>query len=178
MSIELVMQSNYFNLCHPFLLWPSVFPSIRTFDSELALCIRWLKYWSYSFTRVISMNIQGWLPLGLTGLTSLQSKGLSRVQFSSVQSLDHVQLCHPMNCNMPCLPVHHQLPESKQTHVHWVGDAAKPSNPLPCPSPPALKLSQHQGLFLWVSSLNQVAKVLEFQLQHQSFQWTPRTDLL
>ena len=82
-----------------------------------------------------------------------------------------------MNCSMPGLPVHHQLLESTQTHVHWVGDAIQPSHSLSSPSP-ALNLSQHQGLFKWVSSLHQVAKVLEFQLQHQSFQWTPRTDLL
>ena len=76
------------------------------------------------------------------------------------------------------LPVHHQLLESTQTHVHRVNDAIQPSHPLSSPSPPALNLSQHQGLFQWVRSLHQVAKVLEFQLQHQSFQWTPRTDLL
>ena len=76
------------------------------------------------------------------------------------------------------LPVHHQLPEFTQTHVHEVGDAIQPSYPLSSPSPPALKLSQHQGLFRWVSSSHLVAKVLEFQLQHQSFQGTPRTDLL
>ena len=69
------------------------------------------------------------------------------------------------------LRVHHQLPESTQTHVHWVGVAIQPSHPLLSPSPPALNLSQHQGLFQWVSSLRQVAKVLEFPLQHQSFQW-------
>ena len=83
-----------------------------------------------------------------------------------------------MNRSTPGLPVHHQLPEPTQTHVHWVGDAIQPSHPLSSPSPPALNLSQHQGLFKWVSSLHQVAKVLEFQLQHQSFQWTPRTDVL
>ena len=87
-------------------------------------------------------------------------------------------LCDPMNRSTPSLPVHHQLPESTQTHVHWVGDAIQPSHPLSSPSPPALNLSQHQGLFQWVSSSHQVAKVLEFQLQHQSYQWTPRTDLL
>ena len=84
----------------------------------------------------------------------------------------------PMNWSTPGLPVHHQLLESTQTHVHRVGDAIKPSHPLLSPSPPALNLPQHQGLFKWVSSSHQVAKVLEFQLQHQSFQWTPRTDLL
>ena len=99
------------------------------------------------------------------------------VQFSSVaQSCP--TLCDPMNHSMPSLPVHHQLPESTQTHVHLVSDAIQPSRPLSSPSPPALNLSQHQGLFKWLSSLHQVAKVLEFQLQNQSFQWTPRTDLL
>ena len=80
--------------------------------------------------------------------------------------------------SMPGLPVHHQLPESTQTHVHRASDATQPSHPLSSPSPPALNLSQHQGLFKWVSSRHQVVKVLGFQLQHQSFQWTPRTDLL
>ena len=83
-----------------------------------------------------------------------------------------------MNHSTPGLPVHHQLPESTQTHVHWVSDAIQPSNPLLSPSPPALNLSQHQSLCKWVSSLHQVAKVLEFRLQHQTYQWTPRTDAL
>ena len=87
-------------------------------------------------------------------------------------------LCDPMNCSTPGLPFHHQILEIAQTHVHWVGDAIWPSHPLSSPSPPTLNLCQHQGLFKWVSSSHQVAKVLEFQLQHQSFQWTPRTDLL
>ena len=87
-------------------------------------------------------------------------------------------LCDPMNCSTPGLPVHHRLLESTQTHVHWVGDAIQPSYPLSSPSPPVLNLSQHQSLFKWVSFSHQVAKVLEVQLQHQSFQWTPRTDLL
>ena len=82
-----------------------------------------------------------------------------------------------MNGSTPGLPVHHQLLEFTQINVHWVGDAIQPSHPLASPSPPAFNLSQHQGLFQWVSSLHQVAKVLEFQLQHQSFQWTLRTDL-
>ena len=87
-------------------------------------------------------------------------------------------LCDSMNRSTPGLPVHHQLPESTQTHVHRVNDAIWPSHPLLSPSPPALNLSQHQGLLKWVSCSHQVAKVLEFQLQHQSFQWTPRTDFL
>jgi len=85
-------------------------------------------------------------------------------------------LCDPMDCSMPGFGVLHYLLELAQTHVHWVGDAIQPSHPLSSPSPPAFNLSQHQGLFKWVSSLHQVAKVLEFQLQHQSFQWIFRTD--
>ena len=96
--------------------------------------------------------------------------------FTSIHSLSRLRLCNPMNCSMSGLPVHHQLPESTQTHVHWVSDAIQPS--LSSPSPPALNLSQHQGLLQWVSSFHQVAKVLEFQLQPQSFHWTPRTGLL
>ena len=98
-------------------------------------------------------------------------------QFSLVAQLCPT-LCDPTDCSTPGLPVHHQLPESTQTHVHWVSDAIQPSHPLSSPSLPALNLSQHQGLFKWVSSLYQVAKVLEFQLQHQSFQCIPRTDFL
>ena len=75
-----------------------------------------------------------------------------------------------MDCSMPGFPVHHQLPELAQTLVHLADDAIQPSHPLSSPSPPAFNLSQHQGLFQGVSSSYQVAKVLEFQLQHQSFQ--------
>ena len=82
-----------------------------------------------------------------------------------------------MNHSTPGLSVHHQPPEFTQTHAHRVGDATQPSHPLSSPSPPAPYLSQHQDLFQWVNSLHEVAKVLEFQLQHQSFQWTPKTDL-
>ena len=90
-----------------------------------------------------------------------------RVQFSSVtQSCP--TLCDLMNRSTPGLPVHHQLPEFTQTHVHRVGDAIQPSHPLPTPSHPAPNPSQHQGLFQWVNSLHEGAKVLEFQLQHQS----------
>ena len=100
-----------------------------------------------------------------------------RSQFSSVaQSCP--TLCDPMDCTTPGFPVHHPLLEFTQTHVHWVGDAIQPSHPLSFCSPPDFNLSQHQGLFQWVSSLHQVAKVLEFQLQHQSFQWIFRTDFL
>ena len=84
--------------------------------------------------------------------------------FSSVAQLCPT-LCDPVDCSIPGLPVYHLLPEFTQTHVHWVGDAIQPSHPLSSPSP-TFNLSQHQGLFKWVSSSHQVAKVLEFQLQH------------
>ena len=102
---------------------------------------------------------------------------LSSIQFSSVAQ-SCLTLCDPMDCSTPGLPVHHQLLEFTQTHVHWAGDGIQPSHPLLSPSSLAFNLSQHQGLFKWVSSSHQVAKLLEFQLQHQFFQWTFRNDLL
>ena len=100
-------------------------------------------------------------------------------QIASVQSLAQLcpPLCDTMDCSTPGLPVHHQLVEFTQTHVHWVGDAIQLSHPL-SPSPPAFSLSQHPGLCQWVSFSHQMAKVLEFQLQHQSFQCIFRTDFL
>ena len=90
--------------------------------------------------------------------------------FNSVTQLCLI-LCEPMDCSTPGFPAHHQLPELTQMYVHRVGDAIQPSHPPSSPSPPAFKLSQHYGLLKWVSSMHQVAKVLEFHLQHQSFQW-------
>ena len=87
---------------------------------------------------------------------------VSNSQPSEPQLLSPVRLCNPMNCSIPGFPVHHQLLEFTQTHVHWVGNAIQPSHPLSSPSPPILNLSQHQGLFQWVCSLHQVAKVLRF----------------
>ena len=107
------------------------------------------------------------------------ANSVRQVQFSlATQSCPTLR--YPMDCSTPGLPVHHQLPEFTQTHVHWISDANKPSflSPHPYSSLPAFNLSQHQGLFKWVCSSHQVAKILEFQLQHQSFQGTPRTDLL
>ena len=90
-------------------------------------------------------------------------------QFSSVTQ-SWLTLCDTMDCSTPGLTVHRQFPGFTQTHVHWVSDAIQPFHPLSSPSPPAFNVSKHQGLFKWVNSLHQVAKVLEFQLQHQSFQ--------
>ena len=99
------------------------------------------------------------------------------IQFSSVTQ-SCLTLCDPTDCSTPGLPVHHQLSEFTHTHVHWVSDVIQLSHPLSSPSLPAFNLSQHQGLFQWVSYSHQVAKGLEFQLPHQSFQWIFRIDLL
>ena len=102
---------------------------------------------------------------------------LGSVQFSSVaQSCP--TLCDPMDCNTPGFPVHLQLQELTQTHVHRVGVAIQPSHPLSSPPPPAPNPSQHQGLLQWVNSSHQVAKVLKLQLQHHSFQCIFRADFL
>ena len=87
-------------------------------------------------------------------------------------------LCNSMDCSMPGFLVHHQLPELAQTYVHWVDDVIQPSPLLSSHSPLTFNLSQHQGLFQWVSSSHQVTKILEFQLQRQSFQWIFRIDFL
>ena len=97
------------------------------------------------------------------------------VQLSSVTQLC-LTLCYSMDCSTPGFRVHHWLPELAQTQVHWPSGAIQPSHPLSSPSPPAFSLSQHQCLFQWDSSSHQVAKVLEFQLQHQSVQWIFSTD--
>ena len=131
-----------------------------------------------------------WIPLGGVEGQQLQQhrvQSLQRqvanalvgvVRFSSVQSAQSCPtLCDPMDCSISGFPVHHQLPEFTQTHVHSISDAIQPSHPLSSPSP-TFDLSHHQGLFQWVNTSHEVAKLLEFQPQHQSFQWTPRTDLL
>ena len=126
-------------------------------DSESAILFNYISQWLIWVIKLVKANCM-WF------------------QFSSVAQLCPT-LWDPMNRSMPGLPIYHQLPESTQTHVHRVGDAIQPSHPLLSPSPPALNLSQHQGLFQWVSSLHQVAKVLQLQLRHQSFQWTFRTEI-
>ena len=137
---------------------------------------------------VLPVNTQDWFPFKWTGWISLQSKGLSRVfsnttcqkhQFFSAQlssqSNSHIHtwplekplfptLCNPIKCSTPSFPVHQQFPELAQSHVGQVSDAIQSSHPLSSPFPPAFNLSQHQGLFLWVSSSHQVAKVWEIQL--------------
>ena len=117
-----------------------------------------------------------WVELVYCTFFSFKTREIySFVQFSSVAQ-SCLTLCNAMDHTGP--PVHHQLPELTQTHVHWVDDAIQPSHPLLSPSPPAFNLPQHHGLFQWLSFSQQVAKVVEFQLHHQSFQWIFRTDFL
>ena len=147
-------------------------------DFSLSSFIFIKRLFSYSLlsaTRVVSpayLRLLIFLPAIF--ISACARKSIS--QFSSVTQLC-LTLCDPMDCSTPGFPVHHQFLELTKTHVHWVGDAIQPSH-LSYPSPPAFNHFQHQGLCQWVSSLHQVAKVLEFQLQHQSFQWIFRTDFL
>ena len=105
------------------------------------------------------------------------SKLSGSVQFNSV-AYSCLILSNSMDFCIPGFLVHHQLSELAQTHIHWVGDAIQPPHHLLSPSPPAFNLFQHQGLFQGVSSSHQVAKILEFQLQHPSFQWIFRANFL
>ena len=139
------------------------------FDSWLHICktlSRWQKY-KYLF-KLFIISIYSIIHYPLVQLLLIKwylNDFLVKhsVQFSSVAQ-SYPTLCDPMNRSMPGLPVHHQLPEFIQTHIHWVSDAIQPSHPLSSPSPPALNPSQHQSLFQWVNSSHEVAKVLEFQL--------------
>ena len=150
--------------------------------------IEWLSLWQFlkKVNVILSYNLANTLTdicprvAKLCLHRKLHTDISSNFTHQSVQLLSYVQLCNSMDCSMPGLPVHHQLPVFTQTHVHWISDAIQPSHPLSCPSLPAFNLSQHQGLFQWVSSSHQVAKVSEFQLQHQHqpFQWIFRTDFL
>ena len=105
------------------------------------------------------------------------SRESSYIQSSSVYQLC-LTLSNSMECNTPGFPIQHQFLDLAQTHVHRVGDAIEPSHPLPSASPPAFNLSQHKGLFQWVSSSHHAAKVLEFQLQQESLKWIFRIDFL
>ena len=164
-------------------------PSIPGWPSQTITSISLAKYWlchwlleiifwlqtvtvRHSCFRKTSTDIWSISPVVTCETSSLRC--VSVVQFSPSVCLT---LCDPMVYSTPGFPVHHHLPKLAQTHVHRVGDAIQPSHPMSSPSP-AFNLSQHQGLVQWVHSSHQVAKVLEFQLQHQSFQWTFRTDFL
>ena len=127
-------------------------------------------WWSCVSVCALGHNVQRatswqswWFPSLLTRHSTQQKEDVTKTwfiyksQFSLVSQLC-LTLCDPMDCSTPGLPIHYQLPEFTQTHVHWVSDTIQPSHPLSSPSPRAFNLSQHQGLFKWVSSSHQVAK--------------------
>ena len=129
--------------------------------------------------------LSDWTEINISALSTLRSTAclisqaviLIVIYCCSVAQLC-LTLCNSMSYSTPGLPVLHHLLQLAQTHVHWVGDATQPSSPLSSPASPYFNLSQHQSLFKWVGSSWQVAQVLEFQLQHQSFQLIFRTDFL
>ena len=137
----------------PFSFYLQSFPASGSFPTSQLFVIRWPKYWSFSisprseYSGLISLRID-WFDLlvvqGTLEMSLLQHH--SSVQFSSVAQ-SYPTPCDPMNRSTPGLPIHHQLQEFTQSHVYRVGDAIQPSHPLSSPSPPALNLSQHQGLF-------------------------------
>ena len=156
-----------FSLCNLILLSPE--PSVKKKINK-----------SQHHSLNVSLNLKilssHLIPLSLVIQILYKDKPEDVFQFSSVaQSCP--TLWDPMDCSMPGLPVHHQLPESTQTHVHWVSDTIQPSHRVPPSSSPALHLS-HLGVFQLVGSLHQVAKVLELQIQHHFFQWKFRTGFL
>ena len=116
-----------------------------------------------------------WLP-------GMRGKGINKESMEDFCCCSVTQpcltLCAPISFSTPGFPVLCHLLKLAQSHVHWANNAVQPSHPLSFPSPPAFNLSQHQGLFQWVSSSNRLAKVLELQLQHQSFQWIFQIDFL
>ena len=140
--------------------WTRFQPAFRCVEINIG---NYNRIWRVSYTRHMKKNI-AWNSLA--------------VQWFSSVTQPCPPLCDPMDQSGPGFSVHHRLPELTQSHICWVGDAIQPSHLLSSPSPPTSNLFQHQGLFQWVSSLHQVARVLEFQLQHQSFQWILRTDFL
>ena len=169
LSIELVMSSDHLILCHPRLHVPSIFPRIR-----VSLEILMEKYWwqnigASASASVLPINIWIIIPLNISfKIASLLLFSHSVMSdFSWPHGLQHARL----PCPSPSPGVYSNL-------FPLVSDAIQPSHPLSSPSPPALNLSQHQGLFWWVGSLHQEAKVLELQLQQQSFQWIFRVDFL
>ena len=127
------------------------------------LCLRWELWRESSFT----LQRPGTLQALCRFSVYLPLQGLQQISTGCCRSVAKScpTLCDPMDCTTQGFPVLHHLPEFLQTHVHQVSDAIQPSHPLSSPSPSAFNVSQHQGLFQWVSSLHQVAKVLE--LQHQ-----------
>ena len=161
--------------CVEFLLccWKRVFAmtSVFSWQNSVSLCPA-----SFYTTRANLPIIPGisWFPtfafqppmMKRTSFGGISSRRSCKSSSDKIRSVAQScpTLCDPMNRSTPGLPVHHQLPEFTQTHVHRVSDAIQPSQPLSSPSPPAPNPSQHQSLFQWINSSHEVAKVLEFQL--------------
>jgi len=134
------------------------FKKLKSFQASFLIMMLWKKEINYIKNMWMHINI------------FKNSKSFSfraSVQFTSIAQ-SCLTLCNLMDCSMPGLPVHHQHLEFIQCHIHWDTDVIQTSHPLSYPSPPAFNISQHQCLFQWVSSSHHVARVLEFQLQHQS----------
>ena len=141
-SIKPVMPSSHLILCRPLLLLPPIPASIRVLSNESTLGMRWPKYWSFSFSIIPSKEHPGLIFFCCHFLLQCMNvKSESEVAQSCPTLRDSV------DCSTPGLPVHHQLPEFTQTHIHQVSDAIQPSHPLSSPSPPAPNPSQHQSLF-------------------------------
>ena len=159
-----------------------VFPGGTSGEESTSQCRRWKRIWVWSLGWEDSLE-EGiaTTPVFLPGeshrqrslVSSIHGVTKSRTQLKQLSlptqwlyissvAQSCLTLCNPMDCSTPGFPVHHQLLVFTQTHVHWVGDAIKPSHPLLSPSPPTLNISQNQGLFQWVNSSHQVAKVLEY----------------
>ena len=163
------------------LLLHNLFPLLRMGEE---LTVGWKEVWSFRDRHFLGpSDFSGCRKVGVgRGQVTIRNHYYVNItgKLPSVSSVTQSWLtfCDPMDCSTPDFPVHHELPELAQTHIHWVGDALQSSHPLSSPSPPAFNLSQYQGLFKWVSSSHQVAKVLELQLKYQYFQWIFRTGLL
>ena len=174
----LQLKKSCWQLLSIVLLWRIPLPpSLSRSVYVLFLCtstvyLRFDRWWSASEKHPKQVRLTG-IILRSSLQQSIWAAKCKGHSFHSLQFSSVAQSCptlwDPINCSTPGLPVHHQLPESTQTHVHCVSNAIQPSYPLSSPSPVALNLSEHQSLFKWVSSLHQVAKILEFQLQHQFF---------
>ena len=130
------------------------------------------------YNTVLGVFVLGDCPICLFIVFQARYSYTLSIVFVQLLSQSCLTLCDLIDCSTPGFPVLHHLLELAQTHVHWVGDVIQPSHPLSSPSPTAFNLSQHQGLFQWVGSLHQVAKVLALQPQHQSLQWLFRIDFI
>ena len=166
----LLLNGSLVYMCSHFLSQFNLFKITLLIVTLLFFLIYFFSYWS---------NIYSYLNLWILPRYKLQdTSGLFIFVVVRLLSQLCLILCNPMNCSTRSFPVLHCLLKFAQTDVHWISDAIQPSHPLLPASPLALNLSQHQGLFQWVSSSHQVAKVLELQLQYQSFQWLFRVDFL